>query len=233
MNKKIRYAFEQLKFTRDFPKKLHQNFHCLTLPEKIVYLIFFRPFWDKEKRFFFEGHWGLRGQMYLAERQALYETIIKYKPKHCFEIGTYTGGGSTYFLTSAFAKLGQGKLITSESNNFLYNKAKTYYKTKLPELNRFVEFKFGGDFSLFKPELEKDGSIDCFLLDGSDISEETRDQYQAFSQYFKPGTIMFVHDWNTQKTTLVKPLVTEDKNWEVLMELKSPKSVGMGVFLRK
>ncbi len=119
---------------------LKHNYHELSKIDKISYLIFVRWFLKKEDRFFFEGPLKLVGQMYQAERKALYNAIIENKPRHCFEIGTFTGGGSTYFIAQAFKKLGRGKLFTIENNQRLYKEAKNYYSKYLKKLLPFVFF---------------------------------------------------------------------------------------------
>src|SRR5574340_724385 len=98
MNKYFKYLLEQLKISFRFKDKLLHNFHELTLVERLLYFICHRPFWDKERKFFFEGSRSISGQMYIADRRGLYEAILEFQPHNCFEIGTYTGGGSTYFI---------------------------------------------------------------------------------------------------------------------------------------
>lgn len=66
---------------------------------------------------FFDGDSNLIGQMWLAERQALYEAVLRRKPKRCFEIGTWTGGGSTFFIVSALKEAGGGRLYTIEADD--------------------------------------------------------------------------------------------------------------------
>jgi len=205
----------------------------LTLGEILIYFIFIRPFWPKEKRFFFEGELKLLGQMYINERQALYEVIMKYKPRHCFEIGTYTGGGSTYFISAAFTKLGQGKLYTMENGTHYYNKARNFFLAHLPNQNKHIEFIFGekpNDFDKYIPE---DKKVDCVFFDGAENGQQTLNQYNYFKPYYKTGTVIAFHDWNTEKTNLVRQPVLEDSSWEKIIELTPPYSVGMAFFKRK
>ncbi len=206
-------------------EKLIHNFHELTHLEKIFYLFFLRPFWPKEKRFFFEGSLLLPGQMYIEDRKALFNIILEKKPKQCFEIGTYTGGGSTYFLSSAFHKLGSGKVITMENDVRLFNKAKKYYEKRLVHLKSHIEFVLGENFNCLAPFIEN-GSIDCVFLDGAEDSNQTLEQYNQFLPYFHKGSILIMHDWNTEKTRLLKPLILESQNWKIIKEIQPPESVG-------
>ena len=171
--------------------------------------------------------------MYIAERKALYDTIVAEKPRHCFEIGTYTGGGSTFFISSAFAKLGQGKLYTMENGTHYYNKAKNFYSSKLPDQNKHIEFIFGEKPNDFDKYIPADKKIDCVFFDGAEEGQQTLDQYNYFVPYFKKGSIIMFHDWNTEKTVLVKPFIIENQKWEQVVLLNQPVSLGFSIFKYK
>lgn len=226
----MKELFEKMIDKDSFKNKLRLNFHVLTFIERIYYFLYYRSTLTPEERFFFEGALYIPGQMYAAERKGLYDTIIKYRPSHCFEIGTYTGGGSTYFIASAFKKLGAGKLYTLEEYPFLFNLAKKKYQKFLPELLPYVEFILGDTTKSFEKYIGKE--VACLFLDGAEEAQQTLDQYNEFSPYFKSGTILMIHDWNTEKTVAVKPLILADNRWEKIMELTKPISVGFVVFKR-
>ncbi|MFA6158113.1 MAG: class I SAM-dependent methyltransferase [Candidatus Paceibacterota bacterium] len=210
-------------------EKLNHNFHELTALEKLTYLLFVRPRWDKERRFFFEGSFTLPGQMYIADRKALFDTIKDERPSDCFEIGTYTGGGSTFFITQAFKALEAGKLITLESSERLYNKALSHYARFFRGLSPFVTFVHGAGFDDLKPFI-RDGKVGAFFLDGAEDGQETLDQYLKFLPYCRKGTILMAHDWNTEKTRLLRPAIEENSHWEKIIEVKPPASVGFVAF---
>lgn len=228
----LKYLWNQLKFSSTFRLKLTHNFHELTYPERLVYCLFIRPFWTSQKRFFFEGCKRLPGQMYIAERQALYEAIIQAKPRHCFEIGTYTGGGSTFFITSAFKQLNAGRMITVESNDYYYQKARNFYSNHLAKFSKFVDFVQGFGAKAFDSQLKEAGTVDCVFFDGSEAEQQTLDQYQYFSPYFKTNTVIMFHDWNTNKTKAIKPIILNDTKWKLIKEVKPPQSVGLAIFKR-
>jgi hypothetical protein len=229
MNKYIKFLL-QPPVTKEFKHKLKHNFHTLTPGEMVIYFLFIRPFWKKEERFFFEGSLALLGQMYTAERKALYETILKEKPRQCYEIGTYTGGGSTFFLASAFAKIGSGSLVTMENNDHYYQKGKKYYAEKLPNLNKHIDFIFGDKSSSFNSSIPADGKVDCVFFDGAEEAQQTLDQYNYFKPFLKKGSIIMFHDWNTDKSRLVKPVILNDSNWAKEAELTPPNSIGFAIF---
>lgn len=230
MKKYLNFIFQPL-ITRKFKQKLKQNFHTLTPFEMLVYFVVIRIFWDQEKRFFFEGSLPLLGQMSISERKLLYETILEHKPRQCFEIGTYTGGGSTFFLSSAFSKNKSGELITMENSDHYYNKAKKYYKNNLPVLNSHTKFTFGSTPNEFDKYILEDKKADCVFFDGAEDAQQTLDQYNYFLPYFKNGSIIMFHDWNTEKTRIIRPIILNNHQWKNIKEIEPPTSVGMAVFI--
>jgi len=211
-----------------YSERLLHNFHELDLEERLLYNRKDRIRFTDKEQFFFEGCLDIPGQMYRADRRGLYDAIIKYEPRHCFEIGTGSGGGSTFFLASAFAELGQGKIYTLEidkSNTALRN-----YQMFLPNLLPFVEFVIGDSPSLFLPFIED--SVDCIFLDGAEDGRQTLEQYEFFKSFFKSGSVIMAHDWNSEKMRLLKPVLENDPGWEIEVEMDQPESVGFIVVRR-
>jgi hypothetical protein len=110
------------------------NYHELDRWQRLQYWMWHRGCLSPEDRFFFEGHRWLPGQMYREERRALYEAVLARKPRLCFEIGTASGGGSTFFIASAFKALGAGMLIYLESVRVVHEQAKRRYSADLKHL---------------------------------------------------------------------------------------------------
>ena len=197
--------------------KLYHNFHELTDAEKLRY--------NNGKglslldRFFFEGCLPIPGEMYRADRKALYDTILKYRPSHCYEIGTGSGGGSTFFLACAFAKLGVGKVISLEIND---GPAYQNFERFVPDLLPFVKFLTGGDPRLF----DLGESVDCVFLDGAEDGKQTLHQYEFFKPYFRSGSILMAHDWQSEKMRLLRPVIENDPSWTIEVHLEDPESVG-------
>lgn len=216
--------------TRTFFTKLSHNFHTLTPGEMVLYFIFIRPFWDKKRRFFFEGSLGLLGQMYTAERKALYEIITSYRPRQCYEIGTFTGGGSTYFISKAMADNNFGTLITMENDTHYFTKSKNYFSKNLTDQNSHLLFLHDSTPQAFTAHIPTDQKVDCVFFDGAEDAEQTLEQYNYFKPYLKTGSIIMFHDWNTEKSAAVKPCIVTDQAWEQLMVLEPPVSVGFAAF---
>jgi predicted O-methyltransferase YrrM len=134
-----------------------------------------------------------------TERHKLYQTIVDKKPETVFEIGTWKGGGSTYFISSALATVGSGKLTTVEANVDFYNHARNLYDNNLKELAPYINFNFGKSDVVYPAILNKLNSIDVVLFDGDQSYEQTDAEYELFKNHLKSGSIAMFHDWHTGK----------------------------------
>jgi predicted O-methyltransferase YrrM len=206
--------------------KLRHNLHELSRLERVRYFGLDRLPLEPERRRFFEGCRRLPGQMWIEDRKGLYEAVLRHRPRCCFEIGTYTGGGSTYFLASAFASLGTGKVITLERDRSLYEGARSAYRRLLPHLLPHVEFLHGGSPQAFRPYIEQAGGVDCCFLDGADDATESVAQFEFFEPFFGAGALFMAHDWDTEKMRLLRPLVESRAEWQTELCLGPPASVG-------
>jgi len=192
-----------------------------------------RPFVPGKTRWFFEGHPALHGQLWFEDRRLLYNTVLKARPSHCFEIGTWKGGGSTLFIGNALHRLGSGILHTIEINNEFYEEAVNKYKVNLPHLKPYVVFHLGDYREKYSKILKSGIPVDFAILDGAEDPKQTLEQYQFFRPFFKSGAILMLHDWFTEKTALVRPILERSAEWEIITVLAPPKSVGFVVAARK
>lgn len=211
---------------------LTQNYTSLTLREKIKYFFTIRPFISKENRKFFEGSLILRGQLLKAERKALYDITIEQKPDFCFEIGTYTGGGSTFFIAGALKDNNHGKLITMEINQELFKKTKKRYSMFHPFINKYIIFINDFSPSVFKKYIERQNK-NFYFLDGAEDGNQTLSQLNFLTQFISSGDILAFHDWHSEKTSSVKNLMLNDDTYDLVKELGQPESVGLAIFIRK
>lgn len=184
-------------------------------------------------RWFYEGHPKLRGQLWYAERKLLYETVREHKPQLCFEIGTWRGGGSTLFISQALHDNGGGTLHTVEIDKTFHDDAIANYRTYLPHLMQHVAFHLGDYRAIYKPVLEAAKAVDFLILDGAEDAQQTLDQYNFFLPYIRPGTVLMVHDWFTEKTRFIKPMLEDTDEWEIAQVLSQPASVGLALMRRK
>lgn len=191
-----------------------------------------RPFIPHKIKWFFEGQPELRGQLWYKERKLIYDTVRRYRPYHCFEIGTWKGGGSTLYISQALHENGQGKLYTMEIDKVFYNEAKNNYQTHLEHLMPYTEFFLGDYKKIFFEILQLTGRVNFLFLDGPEDAKGTLDQYEFFLPYMKKDCVLMVHDWFTEKTRLVKPLVQNSGDWEIKKVLKPPHSPGFILAIR-
>lgn len=207
------------------------NYHELSVPQRLWYRCIERwrvPAWE---RFFFEGCRAIPGEMYVADRKAIFETVAAHRPGVCFEVGTRTGGGSTFFLASALAEIGSGKLLTFEIDDAQVRLARREYARHLPELMTHVEFRHG-DVHSFAPALDDlGGEPFCLLLDGAEDDRQTIEQFGVFERHLRPGCVLMAHDWETLKMRALRPALEADPGWECALRLRPPASVGFVVYV--
>jgi predicted O-methyltransferase YrrM len=181
----------------------------------------------------YEGHLHIPGQLWYADRRVLYETVRDLKPHHCFEIGTWLGGGSTLMIARALRANGFGQLHTVEIDEEVHARAVAAYRSHLPELRPFVEFHAGNYRDVFPGLLEESRGADFFVLDGAEDGEQSLEQLQFFEQRSHLGTTLFAHDWETEKMRLVRPRLEESDQWSLERVVGPPSSVGLAVAVRR
>ena len=215
---------------RNFRRGLKMNLGALNPLQHRAYSWLVRPFRSAEERDFFEGIPGVTGQMYCAERRALHDAVVRRAPRYAFEIGTFNGGGSTFFFAKAFARLGRGRLVTLEIDPGLHAQAVELYATRLPALRPCVEFLLGGSPACLEPFLRQAGSAEFVLLDGAEHADQSLEQFRFFEPWFRGGSILVLHDWNTEKMRLVRQRLTTSPRWREVLVLGEPDSIGLAIF---
>jgi predicted O-methyltransferase YrrM len=172
------------------------------------------------------------GQLCTVERIALNALVRQEAPETVFEVGTWRGGGSTYFISSALHENGHGMLYTCESNPEFYNHAVTLYQNQLSDLRPFVSFSFGKSNDIYPPILKKIGTIDMVMLDGAEDPNQTVREYFMFVLHFRPGSFLICHDWKTSKMEKLRDVLMDKEFWEVVT-LMEDTSTGFSIFKRK
>lgn len=181
----------------------------------------------RRQRFLFEGSMDVRGQLWYAERDLLYRTVLRTQPEVVFEIGTWEGGGSTFFIASALSEIGRGRLHTVELDGERCEQARRAYATHLPDLAPFVRFHQGSSLDVIPGLLVAEGRCDLLFLDGAQDAEQSMDELQMFAGMLRSGSVLVAHDWDNDKMAKVRPLIEADPRFEVVERLTSPASVGM------
>ncbi len=185
-----------------------------------------------ETRWFVEGHPKLDGQLWAADRRLLYETVRARVPAACFEIGTWKGGGSTLFIAEGLRANGAGVLHTIEVDRGLADEARRGYETYLPHLLPYVRFHAGNYGEEYGPILTAPTSADLVFLDGAEDGAETLAQFEFFLPHVRPGSVVLVHDWLTEKARLVRDRLREAPGWRIEKVVLPPHSVGCALAVK-
>lgn len=180
-------------------------------------------------RWYFEGSMSIPGQLWRADRKLLYETIRRVKPKTVIEVGTWHGGGSTYFISQALHDNDFGVLHTIEVDPLAYKIAQDNYRRHLPHLVNRVQFHFGKATDVYPELLREVGQIDAVFLDGSANPEEALAEFELFKPFLRKGAVVLMHDWDNEKMTLLRPKIEQSSEWYVRQTITAPQSVGFAV----
>lgn len=185
------------------------------------------PLVSQRRRFLFEGCPGIPGQLWYADRALIYDTVLELRPRACYEVGTYNGGGSTFFIGSALARNGAGILHSIEIDPGLHGAASDSLAAYAPEITPHLALHLGDYRDVLPPLLDVHG-VDFFMLDGAEDAEQTLEQLHFFEQWAKPGTRLIAHDWNTDKCAgLRAEIQSAGSRWVIEREIGQPRSVGM------
>ncbi len=191
-----------------------------------------RWFFPARTRWFLEGHPKLDGQLWLADRRLLYDVVRARKPEHCYEIGTWKGGGSTLFIARALEDNGAGVLHTIELDRAMAAQVRQDYGAHLAELARRIDFHAGDYRDEYASLLATTPRVDLLFLDGAEDAGETLAQYSFFLQHIRSGSVLVVHDWFTEKARLVKEVIERSHDWRIERVLEPPRSVGCALAVR-
>lgn len=221
------------KWTRSFVLRfinLDHSYFNLGSRKQTCWNWFFRWLVPPDQRWFFEGNRNICGQLWRAERQIIYETVRMIKPQNCFEVGTWRGGGSTFFISSALCHNDYGILHTTEINKSYYAEAKRDYSLYAQELLPYVRFHHGSSTEIY-PRILTDKKVDLLFLDGLG-PDQTLAEFQLFEPRFGEDATLIAHDWNNEKMNLLRPYIEGSNDWDEIKVIGPPKSVGLAIYQR-
>nr|WP_086425286.1 class I SAM-dependent methyltransferase [Nitrospira cf. moscoviensis SBR1015] len=207
---------------------LRHSYHALSPKDQQIWRIV-RWMIPYRLRWFFEGCLQIPGQLWVADRKMLYRTIRRVKPQTVFEVGTWLGGGSTYFISQALHDNGFGMLHTIEADAHRHTAAQQNYKAHLPHLVKHVTFHSGKAMEIYPRLLRQLGSIDTVFLDGSADPQEAYGEFEMFAQYLHQGSVVLMHDWDNEKMALLRPAVERSAEWHIEQTITAPQSVGFAI----
>lgn len=209
-------------------RKVHTCYANLSSNEVQVWR-FLRHMYPRKRRWFFEGCIEIPGQLWLADREALYETVRSTRPEVVFEVGTWRGGGSTFFISQALYENGAGILHTTDIDCGMVQQAERAYARHLPHLTNHVHFHCGASADVYPDVLSTVPRIDLLFLDGQEDGDQTYSEFQLFEPYLSDGSLLLAHDWFSEKMVRLKPHIENSHDWEIIQVFKPSKSVGFVV----
>lgn len=226
MSNRQEYSLRRRIVCRAIP--IQRSYHGLEQSRQKMWNITYRWLVSTNERWFFEGNRKIPGQLWSADREVIYSAVRELNPQTVFEVGTWKGGGSTYFIASALRDNGGGLLHTIELERSLHQEAVDNYQRYAPDLLRHVQFHQGSSTDIYPEILSKSGA-DIVFLDGIG-AEQTLAEFRLFERYFKRGGVLIAHDWNDDKTRLLRPYIEDLPGWKNLAVIVEPKSVGLAVY---
>jgi hypothetical protein len=170
---------------------------------------------------FFLDQKFLDGEMLPYERFKLYTWISEIKPKVVFEVGTGTGGGSTFFIASA--------ILNMKLNSTIYTCDPSRSPTK-EFLDEFESVKFYRNFSnIVIPDLiNNEISPDFIMFDGPEDPMIAYNDLIYLEKYISNDTYFCMHDWDeyrnydnsrSTKSVKVREYIENSLNWTLVEKL--------------
>lgn len=170
------------------------------------------------------------GQLWPAERQLLFDTVIDNKPTNILEIGTWKGAGSTLIIATALKTIGSGHLYTCEPDVSLFECA----------MKVFADNSWFPFITLLncksKEAIEYLNMIevipDMVFFDGPDDPNVAVEDIKELEKIIRPNTTFMMHDWENKescKQDIIKPYINSSDIWKVEQVLMPPISVGLVV----
>jgi predicted O-methyltransferase YrrM len=153
------------------------------------------------------------------------------KPKTVFEVGTWYGGGSTYFISHALHENDCGILHTIEADPQVHSIAVENYRRYLPHLLPHVRFHLGRAREIYPSLLRECGKVDAVFLDGAPDARETLGEFEMFAPHLASRSIVLMHDWDNDKMALLRPRMEKSADWVLQRTITTPHSVGFAVWI--
>ena len=166
------------------------------------------------------------GQMSDIERQKLFEWVYTSEPSMVIEIGGGSGGGSTFSIAEAMARLrDEGKcqnsvLLTADPEN---GPARGFYGEN-ERYKNFIKFlSFSSEFEYIFPS-QILPSPDFLFFDGPEDPTLNLEDFKFFDNIVESGCKFSCHDWETSarafdgatsvKASKLRPYIEGLDTWE-------------------
>jgi len=156
------------------------------------------------------------------ERKKLYEFIQEKKPKVVFEVGTGSGGGSTYFICRSL------KDNAIESTFYTCDPTRspsTDFISQFPFLKYFKDYSFNLINHLIKNNIKPN----FLMFDGPEDPSVAISDIKKLEPFIDTGTFLCIHDYETDrrgydgskstKAAQIRPFLEQSKNWKKIIYL--------------
>jgi predicted O-methyltransferase YrrM len=166
----------------------------------------------------------MEGQLWPAERQFLFESVVEERPEIVLEIGTWKGGGSTMQIAKALQKNAHGKLLTCEPDEDCFHEAsKGWWGHPLVSV-----FKMTSE-EMISYLIETQRIPDFIFFDGPEDANVSISDFERLEPIIKSGSTFMMHDWDEPsiKAKIIRPHIEQSKKWKLIRRLTSPESVGI------
>jgi hypothetical protein len=172
-----------------------------------------------DKSIFNQNQYG--GEMLPYERFKLYNWICEISPEIIFEVGTGTGGGSTYYMAKAI------------SDNNYNSKLYTCDPERSPSELLTIEFKFVNYYKNFSNQMlnmliTENIRPNFIMFDGPEDPMVAYDDLIYLENYISDGTYFCMHDWDehrnydngrSTKSIKVREYIENSPNWTLIEQL--------------
>ena len=157
------------------------------------------------------------GQLNEKERGIITERVIRLKPNHALEVGTWMGGGSTLHILKALEKNGNGHLWGIEASDSIYQKMIANIASAGENLKARFTPIFGFSQNVIPEFFKEKGSgtqLEFIFLDGGDNPMEQIDEFQLLRDSVPIGGVLLSHDAKLRKGKWLVPYLRAHDNWE-------------------
>lgn len=166
----------------------------------------------------------MNGQLTPKEREFLYETVVKHKPKICLEVGTWKGGGSTWQIVKALEYNGFGVLYTCETEKEFFDEAYPLYRG-----NNHIRLYNQTSHFLINEMIRDQDIPDFIFFDGPEDESTAVEDFLQINSYLRSGCVFTMHDYDPPsiKAKKMRPFLESLPLWRVECILTAPESVGL------
>ena len=173
-------------------------------------------------------------EMLPLERCKLYNWVLESTPAMVLEVGTGSGGGTSY-IAEAIKDIGTGYILTRDP---LRKPNDDFFKTY-----PFVDYRKCRSDVIIEEVIERGLCIDFIFFDGPEDPDVALRDIKRLEQWIITGTLFAMHDWETTKRKYdgaistkaekIRPYMEESEHWKEVEVLSGQTIQSVGLCLYK